>query len=275
MILIFACALALASGCGGDSDDGRVDVIATTTIAADIVRHVAGPDADVDVLLPESASPHDFALGAKDRARLDDADLVIAWGAGLEEGLPLDELDQEPVELAADESDPHLWMDPRGVAVSLGRLTERLVDTDPGNSDAYRRRAAAFMDELERLDRELREMLAPIPPERRKLVTSHDSLGHFARRYRFEFVGAPFGLAPEAEPSAEKVASLIERIEDEDVPAVFAEDTDDPELRAEIAREAGVEGVDDLLIESFGGRVESYEEMLRYDVERIAEALAP
>ena len=252
-----------------------MDVVATTTVGADIARHVAGPDADVDVLLPESASPHDYGASAKDRARLEEADLVVAWGAGLEEGLPLDELDDEPVELAEDERDPHVWMDPRRVALSLAKLTDALADADPGNADAYRRRAAAYVDELLRLDRELRQTLAVIPPERRKLVTSHDSLGHFARRYGLDFVGAPFGLAPEAQPSAATVASLIDRIEDERVPAVFAEDTDDPELIAEIAREAGVEVVDDLLIESFGGRVDSYEEMLRYDAERIAEALAP
>ena len=275
MILIFACLALLASGCGGDSDDGRVDVVTTTTIAADIVRHVAGPDADVDVLLPESASPHDFALSAKDRARLEEADLVVAWGAGLEEGLSLDELDKEPIELARGESDPHVWMDPRRVARSLTQLTQAFADTDPDNAGAYRERAAGYADQLSRLDGDLQDALAAIPPERRKLVTSHDSLGHFARRYRLEFVGAPFGVAPEAEPSAETVSSLIDRIEEEDVPAVFADDSDDPELIAEIAREAGVEVVDDLLIESFSGRVDSYEEMLRYDAERIAEALAP
>ena len=88
-------------------------------------------------------------------------------------------------------------------------------------------------------------------------------------------MGAPFGLAPESEASAETVADLIERVEREDVPAVFAEDTDDPELMREIARAAGVEVVDDLLTEGFGDRVESYQDMLLYDARRITEALAP
>src|SRR6188508_922239 len=113
MILICVCALPLASGCGDDSNGGAVDVVATTTIAADIARHVAGPDTDVDTLLPESASPHDFALSAKDRARLEDADLVVAWGSGLEGGL---DLPDDALELAGDEHDPHVWMDPALVA---------------------------------------------------------------------------------------------------------------------------------------------------------------
>jgi len=275
MILICVCApLALASACGGDSGDG-VDVVATNVIAADVARHVAGPDADVETLIPESASPHDYGPSAQERAELEDAEVVVAWGAGLEEGVPLDDLDKDPVELAGDERDPHIWMDPRRVALSLEEITAALADADPANADAYRERAATYADELAALDRDVRRTLAAIPADRRKLVTSHDSLGHFVARYGFEFVGAPFGISPEAEPSAETVASLIERVEREQVPAVFAEDTDDPELMEEIARAAGVEIVDDLLIEGFGGRVESYEEMLRFDAERITEALAP
>ena len=276
MILICVCALsALMVGCGDDSDDGRIQVIATTTIAADIVRNIAGPYADVDTLLPESASPHDYAASAKDRAELEDADVVVAWGAGLEEGLPLDDLDKAPVELAAGEHDPHIWMDPKRIGRSLPELSEALVDVDPAHTSAYRERAFAYAAELGRLDRELRRVLDPIPPDRRKLVSSHDSLGHFVRRYGVEFIGAPFGLAPESQPSAETVASLIDKVKREQVPAVFAEDTDDPELMRQIADEAGVEVVDDLLTEGFGGRVDSYEDMLRYDADLIVGALGP
>ncbi|MGH2838820.1 MAG: metal ABC transporter substrate-binding protein [Thermoleophilaceae bacterium] len=276
MILIcFLTLLALATGCGRDSGDADVQVVATTTIAADIARHVTGPDAEVEALLPETAGPHDYAPSAKDRALLEEADVVVAWGAGLEQGLPLDDLDKDPVELAEGQENPHIWMDPELVALSLPKLSRALADTDPAHTDAYRDRAAQYVDELARLDRQVRRTLRAIPSERRKLVSSHDSLGHFVRRYDFEFVGAPFGLAPESEASAEKVVDLIERVEREDVPAVFAEDTDDPELMREIAREAGVEVVDDLLTEGFGDRVDGYEEMLRYDAERIAGALAP
>ena len=277
MILIFTCALLaiVGGGCGSDSDDGRADVIATTTIAADIVRNIAGPDADVEALLPESASPHDYAASAKDRGELEDADLVVAWGAGLEEGLPLDELGDEPLELAGEQRDPHVWMDPTLIAAVLPEVAAALGEADPDQAPAYEDRAAAYAHELGRLDRELDRSFAAIRPEGRKLVTSHDSLGHFVRRYDFEFVGAPFGITPGAEPSAEKVASLIDRVREEDVPAVFAEDTDDPGLMRQIAREADVEVVDDLLTEGFGDRVESYEDMLRYDADRIVAALAP
>ena len=274
MILICFVAVAFAlTGCGSDDGDG-VDVVATTEVAADIARHVAGPDADVETLLPAGASPHDFGASAKDRARLEEADLVVAWGAGLEAGLPLDDLPDEPIELAESERDPHVWMDPAQIEARLKGLSDRLAEADPAHAAAYRERASAYADRLLELDAQIRRRLADIPPARRKLVTSHDSLGHFARRYRLEFVGAPFGVAPDSAPSAEAVADLIDRVERERVPAVFAEDTDDPEVLEEIAREADVEVVDDLLVEGFAGRVEGYEEMLRFDARRIAEALS-
>lgn len=273
LICFLAAALALA-GCGSDDGDG-IKVIATTDVAADIARQVAGPDADVETLLPAGASPHDFGASAKDRARLEDADVVVAWGGGLEAALPLDDLPLEPVELAQGQRDPHVWTNPAYMALNLSRLTEGLVNADPAHTDAYRRRAAAYSGRLINLDRDVRRLLRSIPPERRKLVTSHDSLGHFARRYDLEFVGAPFGTTPESAPSADTVAELIERVERERVPAVFADDTDDPEVLEQIAREADVEVVDDLLIEGFGDRVESYEEMIRFDARRIAEALSP
>ena len=273
MILICLIALTLGlGGCGGDDDDGRIDVLATTPIAADIARAVAGPGADVETLLPEGASPHDYAARAKDRARIDDADLLVTWGAGLEAGLPLG--DHGRIELAGGERDPHVWMDPTYVATHMSDLGRALAGADPDGAAGYHARAAEYATRLNRLDRELRRTLAVIPRERRKLVASHDSLGHFARRYGLDVVGAPFGPTPESEPSAETVADLIERIEREDVPAVFAEATDDPELIEQIADEAGVEVVDDLLVEGFGGRVDSYEDMLRHDARRIAEALA-
>jgi ABC-type Zn uptake system ZnuABC Zn-binding protein ZnuA len=273
MILICLCPLALlAGGCRNSADDA--DIVATTAIAADIARHVAGADATVDQLIPGSASPHSFTASAQDRAELENAQLVVAWGPRLEEGLPLKELDNPPFEFSAGDPDPHVWMDPTLVADALPKLADTMGDADPDHRDGYRRRAQAYGRRLRALDRELRQTLSAIPPERRKLVTSHDALGHFVERYGFDFVGAPFGLSPESEPSAEKVASLIDAIKAQHVPAVFVEETDNPRLMEQIAREAHVEIVDDLLVEGLSSEHSSYEDILRYDARRIVEALA-
>lgn len=266
----------LVAGCGSDDPGGqtRLAVVATTAIAADIARNVAGPDARVELLLPASANPHGYSASAKDRARLERAELVVAIGAGFEEGLSLEQLDRPPFELAENEPNPHVWMDPVRIRAQLPRLAGALGDADPARRAAYERRASAYGEQLARLDAYIRRTVARIPPARRKLVTSHEALGYFIRRYGFEFVGAPFGITPEAEASSERVARLAEKIERAGVPAVFADDSDDPKVLREVARAAGVEVVDDLLIEGLGPQGETYEAALRFDARRIAAALS-
>ncbi len=132
-----------------------------------------------------------------------------------------------------------------------------------------------YAKQLESLDAEVERQLAAIPPDDRELVTSHDALGYFADRYGLEVVATPFPASgPEAEASAQSVQEVEEAIDTHAVPALFAEETDDPQVLEQIADRKGVEIVDDLLVES-PGESGGYVEMLRRDAELIAEALAP
>jgi ABC-type Zn uptake system ZnuABC Zn-binding protein ZnuA len=280
-------ALAVASiavvACGSD-DDGASGprVVATTGIVADILGNVAGPGMDIEQVIPDGASPHDFQLSAQDRQVLAEADLVAANGANLEPGIPLDETDAPIWELTANSgellpfseggADPHVWMDPTRVAEALPSLAAALAEVDPGNTNAYRRRADRYAHELISLDRSLQQTLHRVPPDQRELVTSHDSLHYFADHYGFDVIATAFpATGAEGEPSAGSLGDVAGAIASSDVPAVFAGEEDDPEVLSQIADEAGVEVADDLLIESTGSG--TYEAMLEHDAERIATAL--
>jgi zinc/manganese transport system substrate-binding protein len=317
MRIVFISVVAIASlvavaGCGSDDDDAGGDgpnVVATTGIVADIAEAVAGPDVEVEQVIPDGSSPHDFELSAQDRQVIEEADLLIASGAGLEAGIPLDEVDApqwtltdhvgellpfteagahehaeeehaaEEEEHAAEEEhehggdDPHVWMDPTRVAAALPALADALSEADPSGASGYDQRAQAYAKGLEGLDTELDRRLASVPAADRELVTSHDSLGYFADRYGFEVVATAF---PASGPEAEASAGLIDEVEDavreHDVPAVFAQEEDDPETLRLIADETGVEIEEALIIES-PGTAGSYEEMLRQDAALIAAAL--
>jgi ABC-type Zn uptake system ZnuABC Zn-binding protein ZnuA len=268
-----------AAGCGNDSAGGdEGNVVATTGILASIGERVAGGQAEITQLIPDGADPHDFALSADDRLELEEADLVLANGASLEEGIPLDETDAAVFELAEHagtlrEGDPHVWMDPDRVAEALPALAEALGEADPSNAEAYERNAAAYADELRELDAEVSAAIDSIPRANRKLVTSHDALGYFADRYGLEVVASPFGpLGAGGEPSAEALQETIDSIEATGVPAIFAQEEDDPSVMQRIAEESGVELVDGLLVES-PGAAGTYEAMLETDAELIAGAL--
>jgi zinc/manganese transport system substrate-binding protein len=232
----------------------------------------------VGQLIPDGADPHDFSLSADDRLELEQADLILANGADLEAGIPLDETDAEVWELVDHvgelrDGDPHVWMDPRKMSDAVPAIGDALGEADPANESSYLRRADLYAGELAGLDGFAATQLDAVPQADRKLVTSHDALGYFADRYGFEVVASPFGpLGAEAEPSAGELQDVIDAVEETGVPAVFANAEDDPSVMEQVAEEAGVEVVDDLLVES-PGDAGTYDRMIEVDAEMIAAAL--
>jgi zinc/manganese transport system substrate-binding protein len=280
------------AACGGSDDGDGTTIAATTGITAGIVERVAGPRTEVDQIVPDGASPHDFELSAQDRQRLEEADLVVANGSGLEAGIPLDEVDvptwmltehagelsppEEAEEGEEDEhgdADPHVWMDPTRVAAALPSLADALAEADPEGADDTRRRARKYASELRSLDRELANTLGAVPPRDRELVTSHDALGYLADRYGFEVIATAFPTTgAEAEASAEQIHDVEVAVRESGVPAVFAEESDDPEALELVAEQTGVEVNTGLLVES-PSAAGSYEGMLRRDADLIADSL--
>jgi len=293
-LAVLALAAALA-GCGG-SGDGRT-IAVTTGIWADVVRHVAGPDADIDQVIPDGTSPHEFQLSAKDRARIEESLLLVYNGADLEAGIPISDIDVPKFAMTdhvgplqhfqgagsrahptaeeeeAGGEDPHVWMDPTRVARALPALASELARVDPEHAAGYGPRARAYAAQLRRADAEMRRTLSAVPPQDRKLVTSHDALGYFADRFGFQVIATPFpATGPEAEPSAQTVHEVEDAIRQSSVPTVFAQETDNPEVLEGIASRTGVRIEEQLPVEA-PGDAGSYIGMLRRDAEVIAAGL--
>jgi len=281
-------------GCGSDDASSGSSIAATTGIWAHVTEQVAGDDATVEQIIPDSSSPHEFQLSAEDRAGIEDSVLLVYNGEGLEAGIPVDEIDApkfamtehvgelRPFEETGDHAeesdehggeDPHVWMDPTRVVMALPALADALAEADPEHADGYRRRAAQYAAELQALDAEIKRTLEALPPDEGKLVTSHDALGYFADRYGFRVIATPFPASgPEAEASAQTIAEVQGAIEGSGVKAVFAEETDDPEVLRQIAEDTGVHIEEGLLVES-PGDAGGYVEMLRRDAELIRDGL--
>jgi zinc/manganese transport system substrate-binding protein len=289
----FGLALALGlAGCGpGDSGDGRPSIAVTTVVLGAVVRDLVGDAADVEVVMPNGADPHEFQPSAKDVAKMDSADLLVKSGLGLEEGLKgaihTAEEDGVPTFTATDHIavrrigageisddgplDPHFWLDPiamRDVVHALVPvLRDRLGIDVAARGRALERRLGA-------LDRTVRDELSAIPPERRLLVTGHESMGYFADRYGFRIVGALIpSLSSQAEASAETLARLKEQIEETGAPAVFTEPGTPSGLASAIADETGarVVEIDTHRLPDDG----SYATMLTGIARSIAGTLAP
>ena len=135
------------------------------------------------------------------------------------------------------EVDPHIWLDPVLAKDQVDRISEGLSRADPQNADVYARNAAEFKSDLDDLHAEISSKLAQC--DGRAFMVMHAAFGYFADRYDLEELPVG-GLAPEAAPSAARVAAAVDAVTERGVPVFYAE-AEDPRMAEAIASEAGTE----------------------------------
>src|SRR4051794_33266122 len=261
--LLLAAALAAAVGpaaCGGGrtGQAGRPTVVATTTQAADLARNVGGDRVEVISLLQPNTDPHTYEPRTGDVRALVGADLVLRSGGEIDGWL--DEArrgagsDAPVVTLGRDTArDPHWWQDPRAAIAAVPRIRDALAGMDAGGRTQYPANARRSLGALGRLDRGIARCIATVPAARRKLVTTHDALGGFARRYGLRVIATVIpSRSTRGQASAGETAQLVRTIRRERVPAVFAESAVRSDVEQAIAREAGARVAPPLWADSLG-----------------------
>ena len=234
--------LAVLAGCGGDDD---ATVVATTTQVADLARNVAGDRAEVAGILTANADPHGYEPRARDVKRLAGAKLVLRSGGEVDEWLEEAQAsagsNARVVTLGEDTRDePHWWQDPRAAIAAVAKLRDGLTEVDPDGRSAYEANARRYVQRLRALDRGIAACVATIPAGQRKLVTTHDALGAYAKRYGLEVIATVIpSRSTRGQASAGETAELVRTIRREQVPAVFAESSVNADVEEAIARESG------------------------------------
>jgi ABC-type Zn uptake system ZnuABC Zn-binding protein ZnuA len=290
LVALAAASLLMAVGCGDGDAGGDVSAVATTTQVADLVRNVGGDRVAVHGILPPNADPHEYEPRPSDAAELADADVVFKSGGDLDEWL--DEVvdsaggDAEEVTLidsvetieGEDETDPHWWQNPRNAILAVRAIRAALADADPAGRAGYDRRAAAYIDELERLDARIAGCMEKVPAAKRNLVTTHDALGYFADRYGIAVIGALIpSLSTQAQPSAKDIDRLVDQIESAGVEAIFPEAAVSKRLEQAVSRETGAAVGGELWADTLGPEGSSgatYLEAMRSNAETLAEGMS-
>jgi ABC-type Zn uptake system ZnuABC Zn-binding protein ZnuA len=264
-------------------------ILASTTVLADITRNIAGDRFQVESILPVGADPHSYQPTPKDVAKMSDTNFVIINGLNYENFLqPLfvnsggEEMLVEaskgitPRKDAQNGSDPHMWLDPNLVITYVENIRDALIDMDPDGKAVYASNADAYISKLKDLDTWIVAQVDRIPPEKRLLVTNHESFGYFAERYGFTVAGTVIeSFSSEASPSAQQLAALIDQIRSSGAPAIFLDASDNTTLAQQIAGETNVKVITDLHLESLtdGPPAATYIDMMKDDVSRIVDAL--
>ena len=268
-LLILCCALA---GCGDAEPSANVEapeaigVVATTTQAADLTRHVmcqiadGGSCANGPVsLLEGNTDPHDYELRPQDVERLADADVIVRSGGEidewLDEAIEASGSDAPVVDLldAAGGEDPHWWTDPRSAGRAVEAIRDALLKADPQTGAVYRNATSEYLDRLSKLDEAIAACVEEVPQERRKVVTTHDALGPFASRYGIEIIGTVIpSRSTQAQASSGDVARLVRDIRAAGATAVFSEAFVSRDVERAITEQAGARLGKPLRIDSLG-----------------------
>ncbi|MFG6665608.1 metal ABC transporter solute-binding protein, Zn/Mn family [Halomonas sp. HNIBRBA4712] len=172
------------------------------------------------------------------------------------------------------EFDPHAWQDMEQARVYIANIRDGLIDADEENADDYRANAERYLDEMAKLDGEIRELISDIPPST-SVITGHDSFGYFSNAYGVRFL-SPVGLSTEAEPTGAGMAELVDLINEQSVEALFHENMTNQAVIDQLAEETGVGVAGTLYADSLAskGEASTYLGMMRHNAELLHEALA-
>lgn len=270
----------------------KLRVVATFSILADFVRNAGGDLVEVTSLVGPNGDTHVYQPNPSDGQKLAAARLIVENGLGLEgwidrlikasgakapvvvatKGIDPQQMREEGRMVL----DPHAWQSIANAKVYVANIRDGLIAADPAGEAAYRANADAYLAKLDALESEVQAEIAKIPPERRRIITTHDAFGYFGTAYGFRFI-APERVSTETEASARDVATIIRQIKAQRIPAVFLENITNPRLLQNIAAESGAKIGGTLYSDALSppdGPAPAYVEMMRHNVRELVSALA-
>ena len=293
---IFLATLSALMGCPAASAAAdKIPAVATFSILADMTARVGGDRVSVVALVGPQEDAHVFQPSPAAAAAVSKARIVISNGLGFEGWM--DRLVSSagyngPVVVAstgvavlnaADEdhesnggADPHAWQDMSNAVVYVENIRKGLCAADADGCETYAKNAETYTAEIAALQAKITTDLAALSSDKRKVITSHDAFGYFAKAYGVVFL-APVGISTDSEASAKDVARLIRQIRTEKVTALFVESISSTRLIEQIGRETGIKAGGVLYSDALSkadGPAATYLDMMRHNARELTRAMA-
>lgn len=288
---------AVSSSSSDASSDGKISVVASFYPMADFAQKIGGDKVNVRCLVPAGSEPHDWEPTPEDIQAIDAADLLVYNGAGMEswvddvisssgadapqsvcasDGIVLRQvMGDEGDEAGKLITDPHVWNSPKNAEVELRNIANALEAVDPDNKDYYEANYQQVAAECEQLDSDFSQTLSAC--SKKEIVVSHEAWGYLCDAYGLTEVGIA-GLDPEAEPDAQSMAEISDKVRDDGVTTIFYEDLASPKVAQAIASETGasVERLNPLegLTDDELAQGEDYFSVMRSNLEELRAALS-
>ena len=282
-------------------------VVATNSVICDLARQIADNTIDLKCLVEGGTDVHLYQPKPEDRKAIDAAKLVLYGGYNFEANLikliqsssnsspkvavnetavPLPLIaevghdhdhDQDKKDKERKEADPHVWNDAQNGIKIAQAISKSLSTLRPDQSETYAKNTVKLVNELAQIDAWIKVQIATIPVNSRKLITTHDALGYYAKAYNIPVEGALNGISTEEQATPTRVKELVEVIKSSKVPTIFAEVSINPKLINAVAKEANVKVSDRPLyadgLGAKGSEAETYAGMLIANTRTIVEGL--
>ena len=240
--LILILSLILLTGCSQKQveNNGKLNVVTTTTMITDLVSTIGGDYINITGLMEAGVDPHLYKAKESDSRTLSQADIVVFNGVHLEAKLAdiLDSLSNTiKLENGLDASDiiddgeggedPHIWFDVSLWKKSAIEVEKGLSLKDPDNASQYKENLDKYLIELDALQDYVTKRIEEVDSSQRVLVTAHDAFNYFGKSNGFE-VKAIQGISTESEASTSSISQLADYIASNKIKAIFTESSISP-----------------------------------------------
>ena len=303
LILLFALGIFLV-GCSAKSEkseqtkDGKLTVVATNSILADMAKEVGKDKVTIHSIVPVGTDPHEYEVLPEDIKKASDAKVILYNGLNLETGngwfnnlietaKKVEDEDYfavsrevEPLYLTSagqeTQADPHAWLDVSNGIKYVEEITRILSEKDPENKEVYEKNSQEYRKKLESLDQQAKESFATISEEKKLLVTSEGAFKYFSKAYQLP-AAYIWEINTESQGTPDQMSAIIDQVKASKVPGLFVESSVDPRSMERVSKETGVPIAEKLFTDSVaksGETGDSYYGMMKWNIEAIHDGLS-
>ena len=246
-----------------EAEESKLKVMASFYPMYDFAVKIGGDKVKVMDMVPAGTEPHDWEPAATDIKNLEDADVFVYSGAGMEhwvstvlaslenrnlvsveasEGITLrmgheEKEEHEGTDEDHGQYDPHVWLSPLNAKKEIENIKDAFVKADPNNQSYYEANYTEYAAKFDQLDQEYRDTISGLT--NKNIVVAHEAFGYLCDAYGLKQVGIE-GLSPDSEPDPAKMAEVIDFVRENHVKVIFFEELVSPKVAETIAYETGV-----------------------------------
>lgn len=291
----------IISGCGKkdesliDKNKDKIKVVVTFNPLKEFVEYIGKDKVDVDVIIPNGTEPHDFEPKAKDIIKLNQGNIFVYNGLGMESWVEktLKSVENEetlivdsskgcdPIKIDGDDNkkngrdngetvyDPHIWLGLSTAKKQALNIKEALIKVDKNNKSFYEKNYNEFEKKIDILFNDYKDKFKAL--KNKNFVTAHSAFAYFCRDFGLEQRSVE-GVFAEGEPGSKKMKELIDYCKANNIKTIFSEENISPKVSQALAKEVGakVEIIDTIELKKDNKK---YLEIMIENIEKVYNSL--